>query len=185
MPKRIKLFLQALCLSLIALMLVTLGRHIAVKQQLAPESTPTDIPDPAHFTAENFFDDSFKDLSEELQLAREAGQTGVFVFFDMQGCPYCQYMKDHVLNRVDVQDVYRKNFRNIIIDIHGQTEAADVNGTEMTEADLANLYGVNLTPTMIFFALNGDEIYRKQGFIKIPEDFLAMGLEIVEFSQVE
>ena len=183
---RFKTFLQGLVLTVLAISLFEGGRYFAKKRMLTPAESITTTETNNNIVSirnadEFFFDDSFKDLQEEIQLVKEEGKSGIFIFFDMQGCPYCQYMKDNVLNQVLVQDFYKQNFRNITLDIHADTEAADIDGVEMTEAQLAAKYGVNLTPTMIFLGEDGNELYRKQGFIKTVEDFMAMGREIVEF----
>lgn len=185
MQKESKTFLKAIVLAVIALSLIEAGRQFAIKRDLSPEKIPTVSKIDTLLTRDaedHFFVDSFKDMQEELASAQEEGKAGIFIFFDMQGCPYCKYMKENVLNRIDVQDVYTKNFRNISIDIYAQTEAVDMDGTEMTEAEFAAKHGVNLTPTMIFFGLDGSELYRKPGFIKKPDEFIAMGMEVVEFT---
>lgn len=130
---------------------------------------------------EYFFSESFKDLQEELGIVEEEGKTALFVFFDMQGCPYCLYMKEKVLNQIEVQDFYNQNFRSITIDIHASTEASDVDGTEMTEKTLAAKYGVDLTPTMIFFGTNGEELHRRIGILKTREELIIMAKEVLEF----
>ena len=56
-----------------------------------------------------FFDETFGDFTEELTHAREQGKVGVFVFFEMDECPFCHrmktfsqmpFIKDSVGNRV-------------------------------------------------------------------------------------
>ena len=130
---------------------------------------------------EYFFSESFKDLQEELETVEQEGKQGLFVFFDMQGCPYCIYMKEKVLNQIEVQNFYNQYFRSITIDIHASTEATDVDGTEMTEKEVAAKYSVDLTPTMIFFAPNGEELHRRIGILKTKEEVIAMAKEVLEF----
>ncbi len=38
---------------------------------------------------EYFFEQSLDDLTEELEIAREEGKRGVFLFFEMDECPFC------------------------------------------------------------------------------------------------
>lgn len=178
-----KKFIKAIFYTLLALLIVQCGRLIALKKNIQPEGPVVNV-EQTRNADEFFFMESFKDLKEELEILSQENKQAIFIFFDMQGCPYCKYMKENVLNQVSVQDYYRSHFRVISIDINALTEAADLNGTEMSEAQLAASYGVNLTPTMLFIAADGSELYRKKGFIKSVDDFLEMGKEIVEFTEI-
>ena len=60
-----------------------------------------------------FFQDSFNDLSEEAEIAQEEGKTGVLVMFETDDCPWCERMKDTVLNQAEVQDYFRQHFQLI------------------------------------------------------------------------
>ena len=67
-----------------------------------------DLPrDPQKF----FFDESFWDMQEELEIAKEKGKKGIMIMFTMTECPFCHRMKTMVLNQPDVQDYYKKNFQ--------------------------------------------------------------------------
>ena len=59
-----------------------------------------------------FFNETWGDFKEELANAREEGKKGILIFFEMDECPFCHYMKMNVLNQPEVQDFYRKNFLN-------------------------------------------------------------------------
>ncbi|MBE9526292.1 MAG: hypothetical protein IME94_04885, partial [Proteobacteria bacterium] len=48
---------------------------------------------------EHFFDSSFGDFSEELVSAKEQGKKGIMIFFEMDDCPFCHWMKKNVLNK--------------------------------------------------------------------------------------
>ena len=122
-----------------------------------------------------FFAQSFKDFQEERDTVKEEKKQGIFIFFDMVGCPYCQYMKEKVLNQEIAQEWYQQNFRSIRVDIHGATEVIDFDGTELTESTFSERYGVFSTPTMIFFDTDGKEIYRHLKMIKTPERLIVMG----------
>ena len=122
-----------------------------------------------------FFDQSFKDFQEELEIVEEEKKQGILVFFDMVGCPYCLYMKEKVLNQELVQDWYAKHFRSIRVDIHGATEVINFDGQELTETTFAAQYGVFSTPTMIFFDTEGNELYRHLKTVKTSEQLIALG----------
>jgi thioredoxin-related protein len=122
-----------------------------------------------------FFDQSFKDFQEELDIVEEEKKQGILVFFDMVGCPYCLYMKEKVLSQELVQQWYHQHFRSIRVDIHGATEVIDFDGQELTETTFAARYGVFSTPTMIFFDMEGNEIYRHLKTVKTPAQLVVLG----------
>ena len=67
-----------------------------------------------------FFNESWGDLPEEIEKAKQEKKSGILVFFEMDECPFCHYMKMNVINQPEVQDYFRKHFVNIVIDIEGE-----------------------------------------------------------------
>lgn len=122
-----------------------------------------------------FFAQSFKDFQEERSIVKEEQKLGIFIFFDMVGCPYCKYMKEKVLNQELAQEWYSEHFRSVSVDIHGATEVIDFDGIEWTENTFSERYGVFSTPTMIFFDPDGKEIYRHLKMVRTPEELIALG----------
>lgn len=129
----------------------------------------------------HFFDDTFGDFQEELQRAREEGKQGIFIFFEMDECPFCHYMKEHVLNQPRVQAYYRQHFLNFAVDIEGDVEITDFQGRPTTMKDFAfRQYRVRATPVLAFFDLNGKLVFRYTGRTKGVEEFLWMGEYVAE-----
>jgi thioredoxin-related protein len=124
---------------------------------------------------EFFFTLSFGDLPEELQDARQQGKLGMLLFFEAEECPYCQHMLKNVFSQRDVQDWYRDRFVNIAIDIHGDVEIVDFDGTTLPSKEFADQQGVFLTPVVTFIDLDGSEIHRHLGMVKTPQEFLLLG----------
>lgn len=122
-----------------------------------------------------FFNETFGDLSEELQLARDEGKKGVFIFFEMDECQFCHYMKQNILNQPEVQAYYRERFINIPIDIEGDIEMTTFDGQVMKMKDYAvQIQRVRATPALIFFDLNGQKVFRNDGMATTPEEFMLM-----------
>ena len=96
-------------------------------------------------SADDFFDISFGDLQEELQLVREEGKSALLVMFEMEDCPWCERMKAQVLNRVQVQDYFHENFRIISVDVEGDP-TGDPLSTGETCLLPAAAGGAQLTP---------------------------------------
>jgi thioredoxin-related protein len=128
-----------------------------------------------------FFNETFGDFSEELKNAREQGKKGVMLFFEMDECPFCHWMKTNVLNRPDVQEYYRKNFLMFPVDIEGDVQITDFKGKTMPQKDFAfKEYRVRATPVIAFFDLNGKMIHRHTGRTATAEEFLLMGRFVAE-----
>jgi thioredoxin-related protein len=137
-------------------------------------------PDAERDPREFFFTQSFGDLPEELQQAREAGKLGMVLFFEMEGCPSCRYMMKNVLNQVAVQDWYAEHFVSIAVDINGAVELRDLDGITLPSRVFAAHRRVKTTPVMSFIDLNGAEVHRRSSVVKSPEEFLLMGQYVAE-----
>ena len=126
-----------------------------------------------------FFHQSFGDLQEELETAREEGKQGILLFFEAEDCKYCQAMLKGVLSDPVVQDYYRQHFLNIAIDIHGDIEIRDLDGITLPSKVFASHRQVFITPVLSFLDLDGMEIYRHPGVVKTSEALLSIGDYIV------
>ena len=122
-----------------------------------------------------FFEQSLGDLNEELDIAREQGKQGIFVFFEMDECPFCHRMKKTVLNQPEVQEYFRKNFHNLTVDIEGDIEIVDFIGTDMTQKEFARQNRVRATPLLAFYDLEGRQIFKYTGATSGVEEFLWLG----------
>ena len=140
----------------------------------APSSAPRD---PYQF----FFNQTLGDLSEELQLARDQGKKGVLLFFEMDECPFCHYMKSTVLNQPDVQAYFREHFLSFPVDIEGDIEIVDFEGRTMTQKDFAfKINRVRLTPVFAFYDLEGDRVVRHIGKTSGKDEFMLLGKFVAE-----
>jgi thioredoxin-related protein len=132
--------------------------------------------DPREF----FFAQSFGDLPDELEDARKSGKTGLLLYFEQDGCPYCRRLMQTVFNQRNVQDWYGENFVSIAVDIRGDVELRDVDGITLPSKVFAEHRKIKLTPVISFLDLNGTEIFRKSGMVANPYEFLLMGRYITE-----
>ncbi len=128
-----------------------------------------------------FFNETFGDFSEELANAREQGKKGVMIFFEMDECPFCHWMKQNVLNVPTVQDYYRENFLLFTVDIEGDVEISNFAGVSMPQKDFAFKENrVRATPVIAFFDLEGKQIHRHTGRTADIEEFVLMGRFVAE-----
>ena len=109
-----------------------------------------------------------------------SGKTGLLLYFEQEGCPYCRRMMQTIFNQRSVQDWYREHFVSIAVDIRGDVEFRDVDGITLPSKVFAEHRKIKLTPVISFLDLNGIEIFRKSGMIAKPEEFLLMGRYITE-----
>jgi len=125
---------------------------------------------------EFFFQQSIGDYAEEMAIAKEEGKKGVMLFFELDECPFCHYMKNTVLNQPEVQEYYRKNFALFAIDIEGDIEMVDFTGKTMRMKDFAfKLNRVRATPVIAFYDFEGKRIVRFIGKTSGVKEFLQLG----------
>ena len=116
------------------------------------------------------------DLKEELAHAKAQGKEGILIFFEMDECPFCHFMKKNILNQTVVQDFYRKNFMNFVVDIEGDVEIKNMKGVSMKQKEFASReHRVRATPVIAFFDLDGKRIFRYTGKASGVDEFLLIG----------
>ena len=132
--------------------------------------------DPGNF----FFQPKFGDLQADLQEAKKQGKKGIFLFFEMDACPFCERMKTTILNQSDVQAAYRALYLVYSIDVNGDTEITDFQGKATTEKEFAFSHRVRATPTLLFFDLDGKLVTRYTGPTKDKAELLLLGKYVAE-----
>ncbi len=127
-----------------------------------------------------FFNETWGDFQEELKNAAAEGKKGVLIFFEMDECPFCHYMKMNILNQPSVQEYYRKNFLLFPVDIEGDIEIKNFNGKSVKQKDFAfKEHRVRATPVIAFFDLKGNRIFRHTGKTSGVEEFMWMADYVV------
>lgn len=124
---------------------------------------------------QHFFQPSLGDLTEELEIAREQGKQGIFVFFEMDECPFCHRMKQTVLNQPEVQEYFAERFHSLAMDIEGDIEIVDFSGTAMTQKEFARQNRVRATPLLVFYDLQGNPLFKYVGATSGKQEFIWMG----------
>jgi len=131
----------------------------------------------------HFFNDSFWDMNEELELMKEEKKKGMMIMFTMDECPFCHRMKSTVLNQPSIQKFYRNNFKLFEIDIEGDIELINFKGEETTMKDFAwKEYKVRATPVFVFFDENGNYIKRARftGATNTKKEFKQLGQFVID-----
>ncbi len=131
--------------------------------------------------ASAFFDETFGDLSEEAEQARLEGKVGVLLMFETDDCPWCKRMKETVLNRARVQDLYREHFRIFSLNTEGGTMVTAFDGSELMEKDFALKYNrVRATPVFVFFDPDGNLLAKYTGAVKNVDEFVLLAEFVIE-----
>jgi thioredoxin-related protein len=124
---------------------------------------------------QHFFAPSFGDFQAELADARRAGKQAVFVMFMSDDCPYCERMKRDILSLAGVQAYYRKHFAVLAVDVRGAVRVTDFAGRASTAKAFAAAQGVKMTPTLVFYGLDGTPLARVDGEVRSVEAFMQLG----------
>ena len=158
---KLKISLLSLCLCLVT--------PLIQAKEVVSTGTPLD-------PYKHFFNETWGDFKEELENAKQQGKKGVVIFFEMDECPFCHYMKKNVLNQQVVQKFYRNNFLIFSVDIEGDLEIVTFNGKTMKQKDFSfKVNRVRATPVFAFYNLEGKRIFRYTGKTAGVDEFLLMG----------
>ena len=93
--------------------------------------------------------DTFKDMSEDLAEANAEGKR-MLVLFEQRGCIYCKKMHEEVFPDPEIEALLREDFFVVQMNLFGDVEVTDFDGTTLSEKDMAVRWGVVFTPTMMF-----------------------------------
>lgn len=128
-----------------------------------------------------FFNETWGEFNEELDNAKAQNKKAILVFFELDECPFCHFMKLNVLNKPEVQAYFRKHFLNFPVDIEGDIEMTGFNGKAMSQKYFSTKVNrVRATPVFVFFDLEGNKIARYTGRTSNAEEFMWLGQYVVE-----
>jgi len=114
--------------------------------------------------APEWFKDSFLDISEDIEEAKEA-QKHIMLFLDLQGCPYCTKMlKESFLADNPTSKFIKKHFDVINIDVKGSKEITWSEEETFTEKELAVKLKVQYSPTVLFLDYDKNVVVRLNGY---------------------
>ncbi|MGC1506477.1 MAG: thioredoxin family protein [Sulfitobacter sp.] len=94
--------------------------------------------------------DTFKDLSEDLAEANNEGKR-LMVIIEQRGCIYCQKMHEEVFPVPEIAAYLEENFFVVQINMFGDVEVTDFDGTTLPEKDMVKKWGALFTPMILFF----------------------------------
>ncbi len=128
-------------LKLIVILCASLLASAAVAQELGDDG----------LHKQPWFEETFLDMREDLAAAGAQGKD-LMILIEQRGCPYCKEMHEVNFNRPEIVNLIKKYFYVVHLNMWGDREATDFDGTVMSEKDLVRRWGASFTPTTLFFA---------------------------------
>ncbi|MEJ2142729.1 MAG: thioredoxin fold domain-containing protein, partial [Gammaproteobacteria bacterium] len=128
------------------------------------ETTSAKETDPIEFIDEpleegiilpDWFKVSFLDLEEDLNEALNDGKRGLIVYFGQKLCPYCKAHMENNWGNKDILAYTLKHFDVIAIDVRGQKQVTDFDGSEYTEKQYSVKAKTSFTPSVMFYTKEG------------------------------
>lgn len=94
--------------------------------------------------------DTFKDLREDLEEATDEGKR-LMVIIEQRGCIYCEKMHEEVFPVAEIAQFIDENYFVVQINMFGDIEITDFDGTSLPEKDMVKKWGALFTPMILFF----------------------------------
>ncbi|MFN4203033.1 MAG: SoxW family protein [Tabrizicola sp.] len=93
--------------------------------------------------------ETFKDLRDDLAEANAEGKR-LMVIFEQRGCIYCTEMHEKIFTDPAIEQLIRDTYFVVQMNLFGDVEVTDFDGTTLSEKEMAMRWGVMFTPTLIF-----------------------------------
>lgn len=116
--------------------------------------------------------DTFKDLTEDLEEANAEGKR-LMVMIEQRGCIYCKKLHEEVLVLPNIRDYITDHFFVVQINMFGDVEVTDFDGTTLPEKDMVKRWGAIFTPNIYFFPeeVSGDAMAAQSAVANMPGAF--------------
>jgi thioredoxin-related protein len=116
--------------------------------------------------------ETFKDLSEDLADANAEGKR-LMVIIEQRGCIYCKKMYEEVFPIAKIANYIEENFFVVQINMFGDVEVTDFDGTILPEKEMVRRWGALFTPSILFFPeeVGGDVSANQAAVASMPGAF--------------
>lgn len=169
-------FLHGLCAVVAALLLA-----MSSSSGAAGSATDGFIPSPHAIDIPPWFRETFLDFREDVREAAKEGKR-LMIYFGQDGCPYCRELMRVNFAQKDIDELARRRFHALALNIWGDREVTWTDGRTMSEKALAARLKVQYTPTLLFFDERGAVVVRLNGYypphkFRAALDYVASGEE--------
>lgn len=119
-----------------------------------------------------WIEETFKDLREDHEEAIAQGKT-LMVLIEQRGCIYCTKMHEEVFPEPEVTSALTDSFYVIQINMFGDVEVTDFDGTTLPEKDMVRRWNAQFTPMLMFFPpeVADDAIAAQSTIVTMPGAF--------------
>ena len=116
--------------------------------------------------------ETFKDLREDHETALAEGKT-LLVMIEQRGCIYCTKMHEEVFPQPEITAALTDDFYVVQINMFGDVEVTDFDGTSLPEKDMVRRWNAQFTPTLMFFPpdVSDDAIASQVTIVTMPGAF--------------
>jgi thioredoxin-related protein len=97
----------------------------------------------------DWLQETFLDLTEDLAEANAEGKR-MMLIVEQLGCIYCTKMHEKIFPDPAIDAIIRESFYVVQINMYGDLEVTDFDGTVLSEKDMVRHWNLIFTPTMIF-----------------------------------
>lgn len=104
----------------------------------------------------DWLNETFLDLSEDLAEAN-AQDKRMMIIVEQLGCIYCTKMHEEIFPKPAIDEIIRESFFVVQINMYGDLEVTDFDGTVMSEKDIVRKWNLIFTPTMMFMPEQADD----------------------------
>ena len=109
--------------------------------------------------------DTFKDLAEDLAEANDEGKR-LMLMIEQRGCIYCKKMHEEVFVIPEIEQFIEDHFFVVQINMFGDVEITDFDGTALPEKDMVKRWGALFTPSIYFLPEEvGDDVTAAQAAV--------------------
>jgi thioredoxin-related protein len=116
--------------------------------------------------------DTFKDLGEDLAEANDEGKR-FMIIIEQRGCIYCKKMHEEVFVIPEIAQFIEDNYFVVQINMFGDVEVTDFDGTTLPEKDMVKRWGALFTPNIYFFPeeVDADQTAAQAAVANMPGAF--------------
>ncbi|MCB1366906.1 MAG: thioredoxin family protein [Rhodobacteraceae bacterium] len=100
--------------------------------------------------------ETFKDLGDDLAEANAEGKRLVLIW-EQRGCIYCTKMHTDVFTDPEIDALIREKYFFVQLNLFGDVEVTDFDGTTLSEREMAKRWGIVFTPTLMFMPESAPE----------------------------
>lgn len=104
----------------------------------------------------DWLNETFLDLGEDLAEATAQGKR-LMVIVEQLGCIYCTKMHEEIFPQPAIDAVIRESFFVVQINMYGDLEVTDFDGSVRSEKDMVRHWNLIFTPTMMFLPEEADD----------------------------